>query len=176
MVEFAYDEFKNIDNVLENLPNKIDEIIQEYILDFTSEILYRMGDSISVQQFLRKYMDKYNVLYEPYYSTIVEKYANIRHEEAELAKYRNAVKNSRGQWVGGGFGVKGAVKGAVTAGILNCGADFIHSFGDASRERKDSLEIQRKLKDLYNNPETKERLAGGGCKSVYFKYHAGFTG
>lgn len=161
MVELAYDEYKNIDDVLANLPDKIDDIIQEYIWDFTSVFLYRMGDSISVQQFLRKYMDKYNMQYEPYYSTIVEKYANIRHEEAELARYRSAVKNSRGRWVGGGFGVKGAVKGAVTAGVLNCGADFIHSFGDASRERKDSLEIQQKLKGLYNDPETKGRLAGG---------------
>lgn len=161
IVELAYDEYKSIADVLANMPDKVDEVIQEYILDVTSAYLYRMGNSISVQQFLRKYMDKYNMQYEPYYSPIVEKYANIRHEEAELAKYRNAVKNSRGRWVGGGFGVKGAVKGAVTAGMLNCGADFIHSFGDSSRERKDSLEIQRKLKALYNNPETKGRLSGG---------------
>ena len=78
-----------------------------------------------------------------------------------MAEYRNQVKNSRGRWTGGGFGVKGAIKGAITASILNCGTDFLYSFGDSAREKRDNQEIQNKLRSLYNNPQTKQQLVGG---------------
>lgn len=157
----AYDQYNGIGDVLRKFPDAVDSFLQENIFDFTIELLYRMGDSLSIEQFLRKYENKYSMQYESYYTGIVEKYAEIRQEEAQLAEYRRKIKNSRGRWVGGGFGLKGAVKGVVTAGMLNCGADFLHSFGDAANERKDSQEIQKKLKELYKDPQTKHRLLGG---------------
>lgn len=36
-------------------------------------------------------------------------------------------KSMRGKWVGGGFGLKGAVKGAVTSSALNAGTGLIYS-------------------------------------------------
>lgn len=161
IVDKAYDELGSIGAVLRNVPKAVEIIIQEDVLDFTIGLLYSMGYSMSIQQFVQKYEDKYIMQYEPYYTDIVEKYAKIRQEEAQLADYRRAAKNARGRWVGGGFGVKGAVKGAITAGILNCGTDFLHSFGDAAEERKDSREIQKKLRELYENPETKSQLVEG---------------
>lgn len=125
------------------------------------EHFYQLGDSISVEQFLHKYEKRYTMQYEAYYSGIVEEYAKIRQDETKLAEYRRAVKASRGRWTGGGFGLKGAVKGAVTAGMLNCGADFLHSFGDAADERRDNLEIKKKLKELYKAPQTKQKLSNG---------------
>ncbi len=161
LVDEAYDQSNGIGEVLRIFPDAVDSFLQESIFDVTIELLYRMGDSLSIEQFIRKYANKYNMQYESYYSSIVEKYAEIRQEEARLAEYRREIKNSRGHWVGGGFGLKGAVKGAVTAGMLNCGADFLHSFGDAADERKDSQEIKKKLKALYDDPQTKRQLAGG---------------
>ena len=159
--DIAYDKFNGIGEVLRKFPDAVDSFLQENIIDVTIELLYRMGDSLSIEQFFYKYANKYSMQYESYYTSIVEKYAEIRQEEAQLAEYRREIKNSRGRWVGGGFGLKGAVKGAVTAGILNCGADFLHSFGDAADERRDSQEIQKKLKELYKNPRTKQQLIGG---------------
>lgn len=156
-----YDKFNGIGEVLREFPDAVDSFLQEFIFDFTIELLYRMGDSLSIEQFLRKYANKYSMQYESYYTGIVEKYAEIRQEEEQLAEYRREIKNSRGRWTGGGFGIKGAVKGAITAGMLNCGADFLHSFGDAADERRDSQEIQKKLKELYKNPQTKNQLLGG---------------
>ena len=157
----VYDKFNGIGEVLREFPGAVDSFLQENIFDFTIELLYRMGDSLSIEQFVRKYENKYSMQYESYYTGIVEKYAEIRQEEAQLAEYRREIKNSRGRWTGGGFGLKGAVKGAVTAGMLNCGADFLHSFGDAADESRDRNEIQKKLKELYKNPQTKNQLLGG---------------
>lgn len=159
--DIAYDKFNGIGEVLRKFPDAVASFLQENIIDVTIELLYRMGDSLSIEQFFRKYANKYSMQYESYYTSIVEKYAEIRQEEAQLAEYRREIKNSRGRWVGGGFGLKGAVKGAITAGMLNCGADFLHSFGDAADERRDSQEIQKKLRELYKNPQTKQQLVGG---------------
>lgn len=54
------------------------------------------------------------------------------------------VKRSRGRWVGGGFGVKGAIKGKITADILNAGAGIFHSIGEGMLDSKQFKEIERK--------------------------------
>lgn len=49
-------------------------------------------------------------------------------EGVEDVKWQNELnKNSRGRWVGGGFGLQGAVKGAVTSSVLNAGTGLIYS-------------------------------------------------
>ena len=46
----------------------------------------------------------------------------------EDVKLKNELnKSMRGKWVGGGFGLKGAVKGAVTSSALNAGTGLIYS-------------------------------------------------
>jgi len=45
--------------------------------------------------------------------------------------YRRARKAYRSQWIGGGFGFSGALKGAVSAGVLNMGSGAIHSVVNA---------------------------------------------
>lgn len=161
IADTAYDRLGGIGAVLREFPSIMDTFLQDYVFEATVGLLYHMGDNISIEQFVRKYGSRYTMQYEPYYSGIVEKYAEIRHDEAKLAEYRSAVKASRGRWTGGGFGLKGAVKGAVTAGMLNLGSDFLHSFGDAADERKDSQEIQKRLQALYKEPQTKRKLSGG---------------
>lgn len=161
IADVVYDELGEIGAVLRDLPDVMGDFMQEFVFDVMGGFFYQLGDSISVEQFLRKYENRYTMQYEVYYSDIVEEYAKIRQDEAKLAEYRSAVKASRGRWTGGGFGLKGAVKGAVTAGMLNCGADFLHSFGDAADERRDSLEIKKKLKELYKAPQTKQKLSNG---------------
>lgn len=48
--------------------------------------------------------------------------------EKELTKQERAYrKEMRGRWEGGGFGVGGAIKGAVTAGAMNAAAGGFHS-------------------------------------------------
>ena len=41
--------------------------------------------------------------------------------------YRSARKACRGRWIGGGFGLKGALTGAAQAGALNAGTGAVHS-------------------------------------------------
>lgn len=54
-------------------------------------------------------------------------YYQLKGIQDQKIEKRKARKQSRGYWVGGGFGVKGAIKGAVEASILNIASGAAHS-------------------------------------------------
>lgn len=82
------------------------------------------------------------------YAEFEDKYASIVASAQELENYRELRKASRGRWIGGGFGVSGAVKGAITAGALNLGSDMIHGIGDVFRSASDNAKITRQKEEL----------------------------
>lgn len=168
LADIAYEEmlklYREADSIvlaLRNLPNKAEQMIFNIINEGT-KFLYSQGINITPEQFMAKYARKYVMDYESYYDVIVEEYSEIIEKKKELEVYREAKKASRGRWQGGGFGVQGAIKGAITASAMNLGTDFLHSFGDSAIERSDNKLIQDKLRKLYNSSKTKAQL----CHSV----------
>ena len=101
----------------------------------------------------------------------LDKAAEDIQEYAEaLGDYRDVQRSSRSHWQGGGFGVKGAIKGAITAGALNLTTGGFRSIGDSITNANDRQRI-RKLKDaVLNDPETKRSLV----YSVYTESHQVF--
>ena len=51
--------------------------------------------------------------------TVYDRYAEVVMNEEELDRYRVARREGRARWQGGGFGLAGALSGAVTASALN---------------------------------------------------------
>lgn len=165
-----YKDSKNIEKALEKVPTKASEILNATI-EFAIKSLYSFGIHITPEEFLEKYYYSHQIDYEQYYNTIVEGYASIMNYQNQLANYRQAQIASRGRWSGGGFGVKGAIKGAISASLMNAGSDFLHSFGDNARKRADTKEIDKILTDYYNLPDTKRVMCDsiGDCiLQVYF--------
>lgn len=65
-------------------------------------------------------------------------------EQGEYMKlYREFRKEGRSKWVGGGFGIEGALKGAVDASILNAGSGLVHSVINAVGNIQTDNEVQR---------------------------------
>lgn len=72
----------------------------------------------------------------------------------------NRVNNARAEqrsgrirWSGGGFGVKGAIKGAITSGIMNWCSDMIHGIGDSridARDREKIHQLKVKMTKIIN--------------------------
>lgn len=54
-------------------------------------------------------------------------YDDINERQRLEKEYRKLRKECRGRWEGGGFGVGGAIKGAVTAGAMNAVGGAMHS-------------------------------------------------
>ena len=84
-----------------------------------------------------------------------------------LSDYRDVQRSGRSHWQGGGFGVKGAIKGAITAGALNFTAGAFRSIGDSITNANDRQKIKNMKDEVLNNPETKISLAKGVFKESH---------
>lgn len=89
--------------------------------------------------------------------------------DKKLSKEERAnIKASRGRWVGGGFGVKGAVKGAVTAGAMNAATGLLYSganlVGNAVSSVIASHKRKKRIEEFIDKIETGTEYS---CDSIY---------
>jgi len=94
--------------------------------------------------------------FDPFY--VVEKSVNtITTASESLAQKihasRAAERSSRSHWEGGGFGLKGALKGAFTAGALNMATSAIRGIGDSITDSRDKAKFDRFIKNSLQSSE-----------------------
>lgn len=149
----AEDLVKNVDSVaakhLKKLLNKaIDILVQNNIYDCSEDKFYK---------------DYYDFCFDfSRYSDLVrDRYNRIKGIEAEIKVHRTVERASRSRWQGGGFGLGGAIKGAMTAGALNMATGAARSVGDSMTNASDHLEIKKQLSKLYKDPDIKGVLSAG---------------
>jgi len=82
--------------------------------------------------------DLINNSLKPIYSRV----KNVTDYQRELSFQRQIQRASRSQWRGGGFGFKGAVKGAMMAGMMNAGTGVFRGIGDSFADVKDAGRVQ----------------------------------
>ena len=160
-----YDEKRNIVSVIKEFPKQVSDVLNKMINDCT-QYLFGKGIIITSEQLWEKYSNKYCMDLGAFCSDVLDKYSEILAVQADLENIRNQIKAGRGRWEGGGFGVAGAIKGAVTASALNAGSDFFHFFGDMARESKDNKEIQQRLLNLYNDTASKKAFCDGAYRCI----------
>ena len=90
---------------------------------------------------------------------LIEQYDQIEAYAKDIALARNIQRGGRSRWQGGGFGLGGAIKGSITAGILNAGSGIIRGIGDTFVDAKDMEKVNRKKKELFANCNFREVLA-----------------
>lgn len=161
-LESIYDKAGNIVEVLKVLPDKADEYFQN-LLNLTTKTLYACKDDITPEAFYNKYKRDFGLEYDEKIIHVFEQYSSIMDKKEHLGNQLQKEIAGRGRWQGGGFGVKGAIKGAVTASVLNAGSDFLHSFGDASKKNDIDRAIRQDLTKLYKNEATRTAL----CTGIY---------
>ena len=136
-------------------------VYDAFFKEIAEKGLFLDGDDL-IKRFCEK-LQYYTWISEP-----VTEYAEIIGEKEQLESLREAQKNARGRWQGGGFGISGAIKGAAMAGVLNWGNDILHSLGDSSKKNSHDNYIQKKLNDLYKNPKTRYLFVEGAYECVVF--------
>lgn len=145
----TYENYKNFDTLIDNIIDTIYELINNYTLpmaiktcttfkkyDLSSEDIFQLFKSNSCFEEIDAVIQH---LYD-IYNTIEEEL----HSEEERRAYRKA---NRDQFIGGGFGMSGAIKGTVKAGALNATTGIAHSVFNAIGNSIDrSNARQKKLK------------------------------
>lgn len=62
-----------------------------------------------------------------YFAELRRELRAVDRNEQKMRDYREKRKNSRGRWVGGGFGISGSIKGAMQAQALNMAEGAVHT-------------------------------------------------
>ena len=101
-----------------------------------------------------------------------QKSADAIHEFASgLAKMRAVDRRTRGKWVGGGFGIKGAIKGAIKAGAMNIGTNALRGIGDTITNAADKAKLNQ-IRVAAFPADTPKRLSNGMFDFVLAIYDA----
>lgn len=88
---------------------------------------------------------------------IIVEYLKILKLDTEIKEYHDYIRNvHRNAWSGGGFGVKGAVKGYFKAQMMNAGSAFLTSFSDTKEFNNNMQEVRKAKAELFAREETKQ--------------------
>lgn len=161
-IRSRYCNAKSMDNVLDYvIPFAIEQIDQIVCEDV--KILYQEGIRIQEDDFKKKY----RVDVKMYLKDMFDAYDGIVMEAKKLHEAREYERASRSKWEGGGFGLKGAIKGAVTAGALNAVTGVGRALGDAVVDSGDNNDLRKAKQVVYNNEDYREKFFWGFRACVY---------
>ena len=166
LYEEAYKDFGN----LASLAKKGNEVAQEYIQEtlnmMISDLKRNKVYDVSLNRVLEEYY--YDIFYdwEEAYDSVCEAYEDIMDNKEEAVRLRRERKESRGRWVGGGFGLGGAIKGAMTAGTLNMASGAVHGVFNAFGNIASSLAASSAASKVYKKEETLYALLRGLYRTI----------
>lgn len=90
------------------------------------------------------------------YQDLLHQYQSIQESEADLKQQREYERASRSRWQGGGFGIRGAVKGAVKAGAMNMVTDSFRGIGDSFTDAGDRKKFKKLRSSLLSEKNMNE--------------------
>lgn len=155
-----YIQLGNADSIITQFEGAAQELIDEQI-DIILQDLYEKGCPMTMGQFKDRYSQKYLLDYEYYMDSFVSAYNEILGIQQKMSRDREMSYANRGRWSGGGFGMKGAIKGAMKAGVLNMGSSMLSGMKNAVVASVDENQVDRKKKALFDNEEVMRETCGG---------------
>ena len=137
-----YDRCFGIEAVLEKLDEVVYGLIDQYVVD---ELYGRLASmeiyDISRGDYIRQCVDMSYL--DESVERIEYRIMEITQDKNAMKAYREARKAYRGKFIGGGFGISGAIKGSVKAGALNATTGMAHSLVNTQQRLKKPAYIIR---------------------------------
>jgi hypothetical protein len=118
------DNFKNIDDIHTKATGIAMGLLWPTIETALADLVCHAVYDIDLTGF-SDYYDA-GAAWESDFAEVDDRYMAIVLKAEELDEYRTQRRESRGRWVGGGFGIGGAVKGAMQAGAMNLATGAVH--------------------------------------------------
>jgi len=181
IAEDISDEFSNkfyeLFNDMDALHTLCPQIASKYLESVTDEairdLIFRGITDINDEEFLNSYYSKIST-WDNDFSEIDERYMEIILSSEQLDEYRTARRENRGKWVGGGFGLGGAIQGAAGAAAANLAIGAVHGVFNLVGKGITAIGNSMRKSSLYKDPETKEHLVNAVYKMV-FDVHMAFV-
>lgn len=174
--EFAakYKRFSNIEQVLDGYDNLCGELLDVIAGTAVSDLLANKvldAECATIYDELCR-MDRHGMLHlEMALEEIQVKFEGIIEDQQAKVAYRRARKQNRGKWVGGGFGVQGAVKGAVQAGAFNAVGGLAHGAANAVGNTLTAVGAGIRKTALFADPSTFATLEAAiyqDCQNILY--------
>lgn len=167
--DYWYKNRSGIEDVLKNYTDFALEMVVKYAFTplFGSLGSFNIYD-ISDDKYINRCVDGSTI--DKAFDDILYELEKIVDDQNEMKQYRANRKAYRSRMVGGGFGLSGAVKGAVQAGAINATTGMAHSAVNAIGNMGSAIAASGKKSSLYNNKQTKDVLAKGMCLSIINTY------
>lgn len=150
--EFAgyYDSIRNGSNFLEQFmkDQKLFNVLGFYIDILLKELIDWKIYDYNEERILSTYPSLIFAPWEETYSKLVDSCASVLLTKEQEVQYREYRKAGRGKWVGGGFGLGGALSGAMKAGAMNAVTGTFHSIGNTIGNAYSHSQAQRKIRQL----------------------------
>lgn len=164
-----YDAYGTIANMVDQMETNCWQIIYSCATVYVDQVIdagfYDLNAEIFLEEYVAKQIRQLEI--SNVCDWIIEKYIGIEKKKDEVKKYRELRKASRGRWVGGGFGVGGALAGAAMAGTANMIGGLGHSAVNMFGNMGTDAAAQREGQKLYKSIETKQRLRYALKKDLY---------
>lgn len=116
----------------------VNECVQNEVYEISPEIIFNEG-----------YFKECDDMIYDFYEEAVKEWNKIDEKEKEEKEYRKIRKAYRGKWSGGGFGLTGALKGAIEAGALNAVSGAVHSVINLAGNTRTGYFYNKERKELF---------------------------
>lgn len=136
--------YKNADSILNKT---IGLIIKKGVEMISSQGVYSIDENIFIDKYLTGSLDTFFEALD----FMKDKIFDIEGREQSEREYRWTRKENRGKVIGGGFGLKGAIKGMATAGAMNATTGMMHSLGNALGNMGSSISASQNKAAVYKN-------------------------
>lgn len=161
----------SLDNVLKGLADRGGRLLVESLEYVVNRIIEEGVYTYNLDRFVEEYLeeDTFRIWYEAsgvFLDGCAEQLCNAE----QMKAYREQRKNSRSKFVGGGFGVPGAIKGSISAGALNMVTGTAHSLVNAFGNAITDMQLAEKRKQVYKNPASVAGLSEALGEAVYNLY------
>ncbi len=166
-----YKDVGSLDAVLKGLENKGGKLLVEAVEYVVNRVIEEGIYTYNLERFVEEYLDNntFRIWYEAsgaFLDGCAEQLCNAE----QMKAYREQRKNSRNKFVGGGFGVSGAIKGSISAGALNMVTGTAHSLVNTFGNAITDMQLAEKRRQVYKNPASVAGLSEALGTAVYNLY------
>ena len=161
-----YNQNQSLDDVIKKVPEQAEASLNQ-VVDFCVKTLIEhdilMIDNIT----FRERYPAYQELWVEPYMKVFDLYAEIVLDQKTLDEYRVYRRQSRSRWIGGGFGLSGALKGAATAGVLNIISGAGHMVFNGVGKIVSTISTISQKSKIFNDPEVYKSISQGIWASAF---------